>query len=72
MKKLIAILLLSAYGASAALAAEFAAADTDGSGAVSMEEARAAIPDLSEDAFKAADADASGDLSEEEFASLRS
>lgn len=66
---LIAIAALAA-ASSMAFAADFAAADTDGSGAVSMDEAKAAMPDLSDDAFKAADADGSGDLSAEEFTAL--
>lgn len=70
MKPLPAILFTGAIAVSVfALAADarFAAADADGDGAVTMEEAKVALPALTEDAFKAADADESGALSEEEF-----
>ena len=51
-------------------APDFAAADADKSGAVSMEETKAVLPDLTEEAFKAADKDGSGDLNAEEFAAI--
>ena len=70
MKKLLIAFAALAATTSLSLAADFAAADADGSGAVSMEEAKAAMPDLTEDAFKTADADGSGDLSEAEFGTL--
>ncbi len=47
--------------------ADFATVDADKSGKVSVEEAKAAMSTMTDDAFKAADADQSGDLSEEEF-----
>ncbi|MCA8929432.1 MAG: EF-hand domain-containing protein [Alphaproteobacteria bacterium] len=50
--------------------ADFAKADANGDGSVSMEEAKAVMPDLTEAQFKAADADGSGSLDEKEFASL--
>jgi hypothetical protein len=36
-----------------------------------MEEAKAAMPELSEDAFKAADGDQNGELSADEFATIQ-
>jgi predicted porin len=70
MKKILAALAISLMAATAAQAAEMADVDTDGSGTVSMEEASAAMPDLSEDAFNAADADGDGALIADEFATL--
>ena len=70
MKKFLAILLATGFASTAALAADFSAVDTDQNGTVSMEEAKAAMPDMSDDAFGAADADKSGDLSAEEFATV--
>lgn len=46
---------------------DFAAVDSDGSGAISWTEASAALPSLTEETFKAADGDASGELSEDEY-----
>ncbi len=70
MKKLLLAAALLAAPATAFAAADFAAVDADKSGAVSMEEAKAALPDLTEEAFKAADKDGSGDLNAEEFAAI--
>ncbi len=70
MKKFLAALAVSALTISAAQAAEWSAVDADGSGGISMEEAKAAMPDLDEDTFKDADADSDGQLNEEEFSSL--
>jgi Ca2+-binding EF-hand superfamily protein len=70
MKKILAALAISLLATTAAQAAEMADVDTDGSGTVSMEEASAAMPDLSEDAFNAADADGDGSLNADEFATL--
>ena len=72
MKKILATAALLSLTSALAFAQtpDFAAVDADASGAVSMEEAQAAMPDLTEEAFKAADADGSGDLSAEEFATL--
>lgn len=67
---LAATAILGTAGFAFAQAADFAAADADASGTVSMEEAMAAVPGLTEDAFKAADADGSGDLNAEEYAAL--
>ena len=71
MKKTLAAIALVAFASPAfAQTPDFASVDADSSGAVSWEEAQAALPNATEDAFKAADADGSGDLNETEFASL--
>ena len=74
MKKIIlsslVVLGLSTAAFAQAAAVDFATVDADASGAVSLEEAKVAWPDLADDAFTAADADASGDLSTEEFDAL--
>ena len=72
MRKLIAVLAVSAFAFTAAHAAELKDIDADGNGSISMEEAKAAMPDLSEDAFKAADANGDGTLNAEELATLAS
>ncbi len=71
MKKFLAILLASGFASTAALAADFSAVDADQNGSVTIEEAKAAMPDLSDDAFKAADGDQNGELSAEEFANIQ-
>jgi Ca2+-binding EF-hand superfamily protein len=70
MKNFLAILAVSLLTITAAQAAEFAEVDTDGDGAISMDEAVAMTPDLTEDAFKAADTDADGGLNADEFAAM--
>lgn len=70
MKKLIAALGISALAITAAQAAELSEIDTNGDGVISMEEAKVAMPDLSEEAFGGADADGDGSLNAEELASL--
>ena len=70
MRKLLAVVAATLLTISAAQAAEFAEVDGDSDGMVSMEEAQAAMPDLSEEKFTAADADGDGSLNAEEFASL--
>ena len=70
MKKLLFAAAALAATSTLALAADFAAVDADGSGTVSMDEVKAAMPDMTDEAFQAADADGSGDLSPEEFATL--
>lgn len=74
MKKLLVAATAAAFGAATSLAnaADFKAADTDESGTVSMEEAKAVMPELTDEAFQTADADGSGDLSEDEFAKIES
>ena len=71
MKKIILssfVVLGLSTAAFAQAATDFATVDADASGGVSWAEASAAVPTLTEDAFKTADADASGELSAEEFA----
>lgn len=73
MKKLAltaAALAASATFAFAQTAPDFATVDADKSGTVSLEEAKAAIATLTDEAYKAADADSSGDLNADEFAKL--
>jgi len=73
MKKIIlsSLVVLGLSGAAFAQAAtDFATVDADASGGVSLTEAQAVWPDLTEDAFNAADADASGELSADEFATI--
>jgi opacity protein-like surface antigen len=70
MKKILAALAISLLATTAAQAADMAAVDTDGNGTVSMEEAKAAMPDMADDAFTAADANGDGQLDADEFAKL--
>ena len=70
MKTLLAALAAAALTISAVQAAELADVDTDGNGMVSMEEAKAAMPDLTEEAFNDADGDEDGELNAEELAKL--
>lgn len=71
MKKLLATLAVSLFAITSAQAAELADLDKDADGMVSMEEAKAAMPDLSVEKFQAADADGDGKLSVDELASLK-
>lgn len=71
MKHLLAAIAVAGFVAPAfAQAPDFATADADQSGAVTLEELQAVMPDATQESFTAADADASGDLSEEEFATV--
>ncbi|MDB5615008.1 MAG: hypothetical protein JWQ22_2661 [Devosia sp.] len=73
MKKIILsslIVLGLSTAAFAQAATEAVSVDTDVSGSISLAEAQAAWPDLTEEAFTAADVDASGDLSADEYAAL--
>jgi opacity protein-like surface antigen len=70
MKKILAALAISLLATTAAQAADMAAVDTDGNGTVSMEEAKAAMPDMTDEAFTAADANGDGQLDADEFAKL--
>ena len=71
MKKLIAALAITAFSTTAfAQAPAFSAADANADGAVSMEEAKAALPDVEEAKIVAADANNDGSLSEEEYTAL--
>lgn len=49
---------------------EFAALDTDQSGTLSLDEVKAALPDLTDAAYAVADVDQNGELDEDEFAAL--
>ena len=51
-------------------APDHASLDTNGDGAVSLAEVKAALPDLADEAIIAADADQDGNLSAEEYAAL--
>ncbi len=70
MKKLIAALSISILSTFAWAAPAFTAADTNADGSISMEEAKAALPDMEEAKIVAADANADGALSEEEYTAL--
>ena len=72
MKKVISALLVSVFAAGTAFAATSTEVDADTDGKVTMEEAKAKMPDLSEDAFKEADADNDGSLILEKFEKLES
>ena len=74
MKKLLASVLVPAFalslGASAALAqtvTDFASVDADASGDVTLTEAQAVWPDLTEEAYAAADVNADAKVDEAEF-----
>ena len=70
MKKTPFVIALGAmFFAGAAFAAEdFATADADNDGQVTVEEAAAAAPEITEEKFKEADANSDGTLSAEEYA----
>lgn len=70
MKKFLAVLAVSVLAAGTAHSAELTEVDTDSDGKVTMEEAKAKMPDLTEDSFKTADADGDGSLNAEEFTKL--
>ena len=75
MKKIVLstlVVLGLSTAAFAQAATDFASVDSDASGAVSLEEAQAAWPDLTAEAFAAADTDANGELSAEEYGLLAS
>jgi hypothetical protein len=73
MKKIILsslVVLGLSTAAFAQAATDFASVDADASGGVTLVEAQAAWPDLTEDAFNAADLDGNGELSLEEYDAL--
>ena len=71
MKKLIAALSIAAFTTAAyAESPAFSAADANADGVVSMEEAKAALPDVEEAKIVAADANNDGGLSEDEYTAL--
>lgn len=53
-----------------AATASFESADANGDGAVTMDEAKTVMPEMTADEFAKADADANGALSAEEFAKI--
>ncbi len=68
MKKLMLAVVLSAFAMPAfAQMPPFDVIDTDGNGTVSVEEAKAAMPDMSDDDWKKADADGNGSISKQEM-----
>lgn len=74
MRKLVIAALaatpLAFTGAYAQTAPDYSALDTNGDGAVSLAEVKAALPDLSDEAIIAADADQDGNLSTDEYTAL--
>jgi hypothetical protein len=69
MKTLALAIASTAFVAGAALAgdAKFTAADTNGDGALTLDEVAIAMPEATPDAFATADLDQSGTLTEDEF-----
>ncbi len=67
---LVAVAALTMTVAAHAAAPDFATADADGNGFVSMEELKAVMPDVGEDKVKAADKNGDGQLDEEEYNAL--
>ncbi|MEX3010927.1 hypothetical protein [Hoeflea sp. TYP-13] len=73
MKKLLLAMGFAAFSmAASAETVEFATADADGNGAVTMEEAMAAMPNVSSDTVAAADSDGDGVLTVAEYEALAS
>jgi hypothetical protein len=67
MKKIVLTLGVVSALAAAQAFAETAITDTDGSGTYSMEELKAAFPDLTEEAFGEADANSDGQVDADEL-----
>jgi Skp family chaperone for outer membrane proteins len=74
MKKLLVSVLVLGLGVSTAAmaqsATDFAIVDADASGDVSLTEAQAIWPDLSQEAYAAADTDQNGSLNQAEYEAL--
>ncbi|MCY6383083.1 hypothetical protein [Hoeflea prorocentri] len=71
MKQLLLAMGFTAFSMAAyAQTVDFATADADGNGVVTMEEAQAAMPDVSPDAVAAADSDGDGVLTVSEYEAL--
>lgn len=71
MKKTLIALGFVAFTAPAfAEAVDFTTADSDGDGMISMEELKAAMPDVTDEAATAADADGDGSLNADEYTTL--
>ncbi|MGI9512458.1 MAG: hypothetical protein ACR2OL_06110 [Anderseniella sp.] len=71
MEKFPAIARATGFASTVVLAADFTAVDAEQNGSISMEEAKAAMPDTAEGAFKAADGDQNGELSADEWAAIQ-
>ncbi|WP_274426321.1 EF-hand domain-containing protein [Chelativorans sp. YIM 93263] len=67
---LIAVIAAAFAGPALAQAVDFESIDIDQSGAITLPELRAVLPDLAEETFSAIDADGSGDLGPEEFSAI--
>ena len=73
MKQLLLAMGFTAFSMAAyAATVDFTTADADGNGAVTMEEAKAALPEVSPDAVAAADANGDGVLTVAEYEALAS
>ncbi len=74
IKQILAVTTGTLFFAAAAVAAEgdFQAADINADGVLTLEEAQAAMPHITDNVFRAADADGSGTLSQDEFATIAS
>lgn len=68
--KVLAVAGVMLAGPAFAATVAFESADANGDGAVTMDEAKSVMPDLTEDRFAAADSDANGSLSPAEFQAL--
>lgn len=66
------IAALTMTAAAYAAVPDFATVDADGNGTISMDELKAAIPDISPDKVQAADANGDGQLDQQEYAALTS
>lgn len=69
---LVTLAALTMTAAAYAAVPDFSAVDTDGNGEISMDELKAAIPDISPDKVKAADTNGDGQLDQQEYAALTS
>lgn len=73
MKKLLLATAISTFSMAAyAQAVDFATADANGDGAITMEEAMAVMPSVSPDTLRSADTDGDGVLSQPEYEALAS
>ena len=70
MKKLLTAFAILLFSTAAWAAPSFAEADTNADGLVSMDEARAALPEMEEAQIVAADVNRDGALSQEEYTTL--
>ena len=70
MRKALLALAVSTFAVTSALAVELTEIDADNNGVISMEEAKVAMPNLSQEDFTAADVDGDGSLNAEELGGL--